>query len=137
MCEVVPYERFNTLLVQRRDSHLVEQPLYDGAGVLGLERYFADSTRLSSSVWRYYFEPGASEGVHRHDAEAADSCTVYDSDELYLVVSGELVMTVEGERTTLKAGDAAYAPAGTWHGIANESDGPAEMVLIFGPPRLE
>lgn len=121
--------------LQRRDSHQVEQPLYDGAGVLGLEKYFADSTRLTSSVLRYHFEPGASEGMHRHDAAAADSCTPEDSDELYLVISGELVMTIEGERTTLAAGDAAYAPAGTWHGIANESEAPAEMVLIFGPPR--
>jgi mannose-6-phosphate isomerase-like protein (cupin superfamily) len=121
--------------LQRRDSRRVEQPLYDGAGVLGLEEYFADSTRLTSSVLRYHFEPGASEGMHRHDATAADSCTPDDSDELYLVISGELVMTLEGERTTLAAGDAAYAPARTWHGIANESEAPAEMVLIFGPPR--
>jgi mannose-6-phosphate isomerase-like protein (cupin superfamily) len=121
--------------LQRRDSRRVERPLYDGAGVLGLEEYFADSTRLTSSVLRYHFEPGASEGMHRHDATAADSCTPDDSDELYLVISGELVMTLEGERTTLAAGDAAYAPARTWHGIANESEAPAEMVLIFGPPR--
>jgi mannose-6-phosphate isomerase-like protein (cupin superfamily) len=121
--------------LQRRDSHRVERQLYDGAGVLGLEQYFAESTRLSTSVLRYHFEPGASEGIHRHDATAADSCTPDDSDELYLVLSGELVMTIDGERTTLRAGDAAYAPARTWHGIANESEAPAEMVLIFGPPR--
>ena len=123
-------------MVQRRDSRRVDEPLYDGAGVLGLEEYFADSTRLSSSVLRYHFEPGASEGMHRHDAEADDSCTPEDSDELYLVLSGELVIDIDGERTTLTAGDAAYAPARTWHGIANESDAPAEMVLIFGPPRF-
>ena len=121
--------------LQRRDSRRVEQPLYDGAGVLGLEEYFADSTRLTASVLRYHFEPGASEGRHRHDATAADSCTPDDSDELYLVISGELVIDIEGECTTLVAGDAAYAPARTWHGIANESDAPAELVLIFGPPR--
>ena len=121
--------------LQRRASRQVERPLYDGAGVLGLEEYFADSTRLTSSVLRYHFEPGASEGMHRHDAAAADSCTPEDSDELYLVISGELVMTIDGERTTLAAGDAAYAPARTWHGIANESEAPAEMVLVFGPPR--
>jgi mannose-6-phosphate isomerase-like protein (cupin superfamily) len=121
--------------LQRRDTRRVEQPLYDGAGVLGLEEYFADSTRLTSSVLRYYFEPGTSEGVHRHDATASDSCNPEDSDELYVVVSGELVMNIDGERTTLAAGDAAYAPARTFHGIANESDAPAEMLLIFGPPR--
>ncbi|MBV9832605.1 MAG: cupin domain-containing protein [Marmoricola sp.] len=121
--------------LQRRGTRLVQENLYDGSRVLGLERYFADSSRLGSSVMRYHFEPGASEGMHRHDAEAADSCTPDDADEFYLVVSGELVMTIDGERTTLAAGDAAYAPARSWHGIANESDAPAEMVLVFGPPR--
>lgn len=121
--------------LQRRDSRRVDQPLYEGTGVLGLEKYFADSTRLTSSVLRYHFEPGASEGMHRHDVASADSCTPEDSDELYLVISGELVMTIEGERKTLVAGDAAYAPARTWHGISNETEAPAEMVLIFGAPR--
>jgi quercetin dioxygenase-like cupin family protein len=121
--------------LQRRDNRRIEKSLYDGGGALGLEEYFRDSTRLGTSVLRYHFEPGASEGMHRHDATAADSCTPDDSDELYLVISGELVINVEGERATLTAGDAAYAPARTWHGIANESDAPAEMVLIFGPPR--
>jgi len=46
--------------VQRRDSRRVEQALYDGAGILGLEEYFAESTRLTSSVLRYHFEPGTS-----------------------------------------------------------------------------
>jgi len=73
--------------------------------------------------------------MHRHDATAPDSCTPEDSDELYVVLSGELVMNIEGERMTLAAGDAAYAPARTYHGIANESEAPAEMLLIFGPPR--
>ena len=121
--------------LQRRDSRRVDKPLYDGAGVLGLEEYFADATRLTSSVLRYHFEPGTSEGMHRHDATAADSCTPEDSDELYVVVKGELVMNIDGERTTLAAGDAAYAPARTYHGITNESQAPAEMLLIFGPAR--
>lgn len=131
-----PVRKVGAMELQRRDSRRVEQPLYDGTGVLGLEEYFVDSTRLSSSVLRYHFEPGASEGMHRHDAAAADSCTPDDSDEVYLVVSGELVITIEGERTTLAAGDAAYAPARTWHGVANESKASAEMVLIFGSPRM-
>jgi mannose-6-phosphate isomerase-like protein (cupin superfamily) len=119
--------------VQRRGSESVENSLYDGAGVLTLETYFTGS-RLPASVMRYWFEPGTSEGVHLHSAAEGTSCSPHDSEELYLVVSGELVMTIDGVRTTLSAGDAAYAPTGALHGIANESDGPAELVLVFGPP---
>ncbi len=120
--------------LQRRDTESIEGPLYEGAGSLTLEQYFSGRSRLSSSLMRYQFEPGTSEGVHRHSVDAEDSCSPEDSDELYLVISGELVMTIDGERTTLSAGDAAYAPAGTFHGIANESEVPAELVLVFGPP---
>jgi quercetin dioxygenase-like cupin family protein len=35
---------------------------------------------------------------------------------------------------TPAAGDAAYVPSGSVHGIANEADQPAEMVLVFGSP---
>lgn len=119
--------------VQRRGSASVRQPLYDGAGVLTLETYFPGS-RLPASVMRYWFEPGTSEGMHLHSAADGASCSADDSEELYLVVSGELVMTIDGERTTLRAGDAANAPTGTLHGIANESDQPAELVLVFGSP---
>ena len=37
-------------------------------------------------------------------------------------------------RSGLRAGDALYAPAGSHHGVANESDAPAELILVFGPP---
>jgi quercetin dioxygenase-like cupin family protein len=47
---------------------------------------------------------------------------------------GEVVMTVDGERSVLRAGDALYAPSGSRHGVANESDLPADVILVFGAP---
>ena len=46
-------------------------------------------------------------------------------------------MTSGGERTTLRAGDAAYVPTAELHGIANESDEAAELILVWGPPTDE
>jgi mannose-6-phosphate isomerase-like protein (cupin superfamily) len=119
--------------LHRSGTASVDAPLYDGDGELTLERYFPDS-RLPAQVMRYRFEPGTSEGAHLHSATDPASCTPGDTDELYVVVSGELVMTSAGRRTVLRAGDAAYVPTAALHGIANESDSPAEMILVFGPP---
>jgi hypothetical protein len=102
--------------LQRRDSHRVEQPLYDGAGVLGLEAYFADSTRLTTSVLRYHFEPGASEGMHRHDATATDSCTPDDSDELYLVIQNEPRRVLTRDRTPQRYLPAVVSAPHPWAG---------------------
>jgi mannose-6-phosphate isomerase-like protein (cupin superfamily) len=85
-------------------------------------------------VMLYHLEPGTAEGEHLHLEGDDDSCSTYSSEEMYLVVSGEVVVTVEGERQTLRSGDAAYAPAGSRHGVENLGDAPAELVLIFGRP---
>lgn len=117
----------STVHLQRRGDRLIETPaIHDGDNQIGIERYFTDVSRLGANVHLWHFEPGSSEGAHVHeDSEALD--------ELYLVVAGELVMTVNGERTVLRAGDSVYAEAQTDHGIANESDAPADLVLVWGP----
>ena len=120
--------------VQRRDSQRIEQSLYNGAGVLIHETFFPDRSELPSSLVRYYFAPGTSEGMHLHAAHVAGSCTPDDADELYVVISGELTLTIEGESVSLAAGDAAYAPTGTLHGVANDSEVPAELIIMWGPP---
>lgn len=121
--------------VQRRGDGAYDWKLYDGAGRIGVEWYFRDSTALPSSVMLYHLEPGAAEGEHHHLGEDPDSCTPYDSEELYVVVSGQVVVTVDGERAELGPGDAAYTPAGSVHGVRNETDEPAELILVFGPPK--
>lgn len=120
--------------VHRRGSGTEETSLYDGDGVLTLERYFPDS-RLGARVVRYRLEPGTSEGAHLHAAGDPESCTPDDAEELYVVLSGELVVTSGGHRTTLHAGDAAYVPTAELHGVANESAEVAELLLVWGEPR--
>jgi mannose-6-phosphate isomerase-like protein (cupin superfamily) len=122
--------------IQRRGEDTHDWELYNGEGSVGVEWYFRQTTALQSSVMLYHLEPGAEEGEHLHDADDPASCSPgRSSEELYLVISGEVVMTVGGERTVLRAGDAAYAATGERHGVRNESDAPAELVLVFGPPR--
>lgn len=123
------------LLTQRRGDGHHHWNLYEGDGRVGIEWYFPDASALGAQVMLYHLEPGASEGEHRHLSGAADSCSVESSEEMYVVVSGEVEFVSGEERRTLRAGDAAYAPAGLAHGVRNTSDAPAELVLVFGPAR--
>lgn len=122
------------VILHRRGDDYREAQLYDGRGVVGLDVYFRETTRLPTTVMRYVLDPGTAEGSHLHETGNPESCSAESSDELYLVIAGELVFTLDGEVTSLAAGDAAYAPAGSRHGIVNESSTPAEIVLIFGAP---
>jgi quercetin dioxygenase-like cupin family protein len=122
-------------LVQRRGGAHFDWSLYGGAGEVNIEWYFRDSSRLATNVMLYHLEPGASEGEHFHLEGDDGSCSEYSSDEMYVVTLGEVVLTMGEERYVLTAGDSAYAPAGLPHGVTNESDAAAELVLIFGPPR--
>lgn len=122
------------MIVQRRGDGHHDWSLYGGDGSVGVEWYFRGTTALPSSVMLYRLEPGAAEGEHVHLAGDPASCSDGSSDELYIVVAGEVVATVDGERAVLTSGDAVYAPAGVTHGVRNESDQPAELVLVFGPP---
>jgi len=122
------------VLLQRRGDAHHDWELYRGDGSVGVEWYFRDSTALPTSVMLYHLEPGASEGEHLHLEGDPASCSVDSEHELYLCVAGEVVMLVGDERATLRAGDAVYVPEGVPHGVRNDSDAPAEVVLLFGPP---
>lgn len=122
--------------VQRRGDDSYDWELYDGEKSVGIEWFFRETSALRSSVMLYHLEPGASEGEHFHDADDPESCSPgRSSEEMYIVISGEVVFTVDGEPTVLRAGDAVYTPTGERHGVRNDSDRPAELVLVFGPPK--
>jgi oxalate decarboxylase/phosphoglucose isomerase-like protein (cupin superfamily) len=120
--------------IQRRGDDHHDWSIYRGEGRVGVEWYFRETSALPTSVMLYHLEPGTEEGEHLHLEGDADSCSPDSQDELYLVVSGEVVMTVDDESAVLRSGDAVYVPAGPRHGVRNDSDSPAELVLFFGPP---
>jgi mannose-6-phosphate isomerase-like protein (cupin superfamily) len=123
--------------VQRRGDDPRDWQLYGGDGTIGIEWYFRERSALGANVMLYHLEPGASEGTHLHLADDPESCSVYSSDEMYVVTRGEVVFVRGEERVVLRAGDAAYAPHGEPHGVVNESTDAAELILVFGPPRPE
>ncbi|GGH46893.1 cupin domain-containing protein [Microbacterium album] len=119
--------------IQRRGEGHYDWKLYDGEGRIGVEWYFRHTTELPTSAMLYRLEAGAEEGEHFHLEGDPRSCSVVSQDEMYIVVTGEVVVTLAGERSILRPGDAVYAPQGVPHGVKNESAEPAELILLFGP----
>jgi gentisate 1,2-dioxygenase len=64
--------------------------------------------------------PGASVGVHDHE----------DDEECYYILSGSGVMTLDGERTEVGAGDIAVVFPGGSHGLENTSDGDLRFLVV-------
>lgn len=120
--------------IQRLGDDARDWAMYGSRHAIQVERYFRRSSQLDDTVLFYHLEPGAEEGMHVHLDDDPDSCSD-SSDEIYIITRGEVVMITPDARTTLRPGDAAYAPHGWAHGVANESDQPAELIIVFGPPR--
>ena len=74
------------------------------------------------TVTRVEIEPGASQLRHSHDPE-----------QVYVVVAGVGVMSVDEDRRAVEAGDAIYIPSNADHEITNTGDEPLEYVSAATP----
>lgn len=91
----------------------------------GVPRYAvagADFGHSSLHVGDLTFLPGSSVPYHYHNEGA---------EETQIMLSGELECWIDGKRTTVRAGDAVTAPAGTGHAFHNRGDTEARMITAF------
>jgi quercetin dioxygenase-like cupin family protein len=70
------------------------------------------------------FEAGQEHAAHTHAGQ----------DKLYLVLEGNVEVTVGEEHATLAAGDAAIAPAGIVHAVRNPGPKRAVVLAVLAPP---
>jgi quercetin dioxygenase-like cupin family protein len=70
------------------------------------------------------FEPGQEHASHVHEGQ----------DKLYVVLEGEGVVRVGDKAEVLKAGDAAFAPAGVVHSIHNSGTERLVVLAVLSPP---
>jgi quercetin dioxygenase-like cupin family protein len=77
--------------------------------------------RLLASFVRY--EPKSVAPLHAHAEE-----------QVFIVVEGELEMTLGGEVRLMRAGEAALIPAWVEHTVRS-LDAPAYQIDVFSPPR--
>lgn len=56
------------------------------------------------------------------------------SDQVLLLVEGELSAEIAGARSRMKAGDVVVIPPGTKHRFTNRGDQPAVSFSVYSPP---
>ena len=72
---------------------------------------------------QYCLGPGQAQRVHTHAAE----------DKVYIVLEGEALFEVGGERELLAEGSAVIARAGVPHGVRNDSDTQVVLLVLMAP----
>lgn len=70
---------------------------------------------------RFVVEPGGLIPEHDHE----------DIEHEQVVVRGELVLTLDGQTRTVRAGDAVYMPPGSSHRYENRTDSEAEFICVI------
>lgn len=72
-------------------------------------------------------------GIRIHVLQPGQPSTLYHaetSQEDFLVLSGECVVTIEGEQRQLRAWDFVHCPAGTFHSFTGAGDGPSVLFQV-------
>jgi mannose-6-phosphate isomerase-like protein (cupin superfamily) len=65
--------------------------------------------------------PGSSIGIHTHSL---------DNEEVYVILKGKGVMTIEDSEHDVQQGDVIVNPPGGTHGLRNSGDQNIELVVI-------
>ena len=96
--------------------------IHDGEGSVGLaEIWSRDDFRGNwDFVDRLLLPPGSTVGTHRHG----------DNEELYIVIKGRGVMTMNGESFSVAEGDMMLNPPGGEHGLVNDSGEDIDLLII-------
>ncbi|MFN8635402.1 MAG: cupin domain-containing protein [Chloroflexota bacterium] len=101
--------------------------IHEGEGTILRRLFFREQSRLGIKFDVWELPPGATEGSHTHEGERA-------LEEIYYVLQGRGVVTVEGEEVAVGPGDAVLVPPGVDHGLVNAGTEPLRLVLLFGKP---
>ena len=93
----------------------------------GAEKFIVALPPLRNlEVYAGRFEPGGTTG--------ADPYAHGNSQELFIVTAGEVVLELGAERYTMRADDSIEFLSSTPHRVWNESDAPASVLWINSPP---
>ena len=112
-------------MIQRKEERTTQriEHLKDGAGhvnstpILKPETMYNKGRLFSHMV----LEKNCEVGWHVHEGDG----------EAYYILKGEAEYSDNGEMTTLRAGDVAFAYDGEGHSIKNVSDEPLEMIALI------
>ena len=105
----VPVIRYATAEIDRHDPGVEARRLVNK--YMGAKNFTAGIST---------FAPGSGIFLHTHDCE-----------EIVVILDGEAVGEIDGERYTLRPFDISFVPPRVPHCFRNESDGPFTMMYIY------
>jgi quercetin dioxygenase-like cupin family protein len=100
-----------------------EGPSFSWPGEVFTGKLSARRTGDRIAIGEVLFSPRHGTSKHRH----------MESGEVFYIAVGSIVIEIEDEEFTLRAGDFAYASPGAAHRLTNESEEETRLVGIFVP----
>ena len=103
-------------------SKQVQEKSHDGSGSVDLYEIWerADFASNVDFCDRVVIPPGSSVGYHQHG----------NNEEMYILLAGEGLMTIDGKETVVCTGDMILNPPGGRHGLINNSDVNIDLLVI-------
>lgn len=116
-------------LLQRGRPEAVEvKGAHDGVGLSYIGRPPVPvGTHFEVLDWE--FPPGSTEGPHHHGDDGVGL-------EWYYLLSGTLMLSLDGEEIELQPGDSVSIDPGVERGVRNTGDVNARIILVYELPHL-
>ena len=96
---------------------------HGGVGTLLCRELLADYARTGAGIKFVHddvLEPGVSIGPHTHSGD----------EEVYVILEGRGVMTVDGREHPVQAGDLCVTRDGRSHSLKNNSEAPLRLLVV-------
>ena len=115
------------VIMVRRESECAisyKEHMRDGKGTVQLTSFISGAAELNEKgrlFSKITLNPGCSIGFHIHEGES----------ELFYFMKGSGIYSDNGELKNVTAGDVAICPAGTGHGIENNTEEVLEIAAVI------
>jgi len=98
------------------------QNSHGGIGEIAIQKVFrrADFQGGWDFALRVIMSPHSSMGIHEHGQD----------EEMYIILKGEGLMTIEGREQRVGVGDMVLNKPGGIHGLLNDTDAEMELLII-------
>jgi mannose-6-phosphate isomerase-like protein (cupin superfamily) len=106
------------LVEHEKDLAKDQPPPHNGVGMSTAYSFFANAPGLKLTFRKRLLKKGSAIGYH-----------LQNEDEIYYIVGGSGIMTMNNERFTVKAGDAILTRPGNSHGL--QQTGNEDLVIII------
>lgn len=113
-------------MIRRKDECKKElrEHMRDGKGTVEITNFIQSPEEMNDKgrmFSRITLKPGCSIGFHVHETDS----------ELFYFLSGTAEYNDNGEIRQVEAGDVTICPAGTGHGVENNSEETVEMIAVI------